>query len=233
MRCEDFKEEEEATYKNMIILSSRFISEKVKTDVQITTLTFIQSQNIMIIADANIYEIWIRHILQFRVIKNLSSIIVIDVLFFDLHWKRDICSQMSFDMWTNILKEDLQYINLDIINYDFDYTTSKITENKKFCAVIIDVRCRRLLYADFEVVFEVKDCKSKCLLNSSILLNNSLLVLCQSVSLKHIIESSQTENIKNIIIFNAHKHSSNQSKHLKTDRQEQKMICLCVSDKKL
>jgi len=57
MRCEDFKEEEEATYKNMIILSSRFISEKVKTDVQITTLTFIQSQNIMIIADANIYEI--------------------------------------------------------------------------------------------------------------------------------------------------------------------------------
>jgi hypothetical protein len=50
---------------------------------------------------------------------------------------------------------------------------SKITENRKFCAVIIDVRCRKLLYTEFEVVFKVKDCKSKCLLNLSVHLNNS------------------------------------------------------------
>ena len=136
-------------------------------------------------------------------------------------------------MWTDIFKEDLQYINLDIINYDFDYTTSKITENRKFCAVIIDVRCRKLLYAESEVVFRVKDYKLKCLLNLNIHLNNSLLVLCQSVLLKCIVESSQIKNIKNIIILNAHKHSSNQSKHLKTDRQEQKTICSHVSDKNL
>jgi len=49
--------------------------------------------------------------------------------------------------------------------------------------------------------------------------------------LKHIIELSQIKNIKNIIIFNAQKHSSNQFKHLKTDRQEQKTIYLYVSDK--
>jgi hypothetical protein len=104
-------------------------------------------------------------------------------------------------MWINIFKEDFQYIDLDIINYDFDYIiTSKITENRKFCAVIIDVRCRKLLYVEFEVVFKVKDCKSKCLLNLSVHLNNSLLVLCQSVSLKCIVESSQIRNIKNIII---------------------------------
>jgi len=77
----------------------------------------------------------------------------------------------------------------------------------------------------------VKNCKSKCLLNSSVLLNNFLLVLHQLVSLKCIVESNQIKNIKNIIILNTHKHSSNQSKHLKTDRQEQKTICLCVSDK--
>ena len=136
-------------------------------------------------------------------------------------------------MWTDIFKKDFQYIDLDIINYDFNYTTLKITENRKFCAVIIDVRCKKLLYTDFEVVFEVKNCKLKCLLNLSVLLNNFLLILCQSVLLKCTVESSQIRNIENIIIFNAHKHSSNQFKHLKTDRQEQKMICLHVSDKNL
>ena len=90
-----------------------------------------------------------------------------------------------------------------------------------------------LLYIDFKVVFKVKDCKLKCLLNSSVLLNNFLLVLCQSVLLKCTVKSSQTENIKNIIILNTHKYSSNQSKHLKTDRQEQKTICSHVSDKNL
>jgi len=57
MRHEDFKEEKEATHKNMIILSSRFTSEKTKMNVQITTSTFIQSQDITIITDTNIYEI--------------------------------------------------------------------------------------------------------------------------------------------------------------------------------
>jgi len=57
MRHEDFKEEEEVTHKNMIILSLRFTSEKVKMNVQITTSTFIQSQDMTIIADANIYKI--------------------------------------------------------------------------------------------------------------------------------------------------------------------------------
>ena len=67
-----------------------------------------------------------------------------------------------------ILKEDIQYISLDIINYNFDNFTSKITENKKFCAVISDVKLRKLLYTEFEVIFRVKDCKLTCLLNFSI-----------------------------------------------------------------
>jgi len=56
-KCKNFKKEEEATHKNMIILSSKFTSEKAKTDVQIITSTFIQSQDITIITDANIYKI--------------------------------------------------------------------------------------------------------------------------------------------------------------------------------
>jgi hypothetical protein len=50
-------------------------------NVQITTSTFIQSQDITIITDANTYKIQMKHILQFKVIKNLSSVTVIDVTF--------------------------------------------------------------------------------------------------------------------------------------------------------
>jgi len=57
MRHENSEEEEETTHKNMIILSSMFTSEKAKTDVQIITSILIQSQDIMIITDANIYKI--------------------------------------------------------------------------------------------------------------------------------------------------------------------------------
>jgi len=57
MRHENFKKEKEITHKNMIILSSMFTSEKVKMNVQIITSIFIQSQDIMIITDANIYKI--------------------------------------------------------------------------------------------------------------------------------------------------------------------------------
>jgi len=56
-RYKDFKEEKETTYKNIIILSSMFTSKKAKTDVQITTLIFIQSQNITIITNTNTYKI--------------------------------------------------------------------------------------------------------------------------------------------------------------------------------
>jgi len=57
MRCENSEEEKKTTHKNMVILSSMFTSEKAKMNVQIITSTFIQSQNIMIIIDANIYKI--------------------------------------------------------------------------------------------------------------------------------------------------------------------------------
>jgi len=57
MRHKDFEKEKETTHKNMIILSSMFTSEKVKMNVQITTSTFIQSQDMTIITDANIYKI--------------------------------------------------------------------------------------------------------------------------------------------------------------------------------
>ncbi len=67
-----------------------------------------------------------------------------------------------------ILKEDLQYINLDIINYDFDNITSEITEDRKFYAAVSDARQRGLPWAEFEVDSEVKHCKSTCLLNSHV-----------------------------------------------------------------
>jgi len=82
---------------------------------------------------------------------------------------------------------------------------------------------RRLLYTKFEVVFEVKDCKLNCLLNSSVHLNNSLLALWLSLSLKHIMKSSQTENTENIIILKEQGRSFNQlNKCHKIDEQDLK-----------
>ena len=110
----------------------------------------------------------------------------------------------------NILKEDIQYTYLDIINYSFDDITTDITKDRKFCTVILDVKMRRLSYAEFEVVFKVKDCKLNCLLNSSVHLNNSLLASQPSLLLKCTMKSSQTENTENIIILKEQEHSFNQ-----------------------
>jgi len=211
-----------------------YTPEKAKTDVQTTTSTPIQPQDMAIIADANTYEIRAKRILQSGVIEGLSPATVIDVTPPGANRERDICSQMSFDMWTDILKEDLQYTGLDTINYDFGYITSEITGDRKFRAAIIDARRRRLPYAEFEVVSEVKDCKPKCLLNSSVHLNNSLLVSRQSVPLKRTVEPSQTGNIENTFVLDVQGRSSNQpSKRQKTGRQEQKTTCSDVSGKEL
>ena len=123
----------------------------------------------------------------------------------------------------NILKEDIQYTYLDIINYSFDDITTDITRDRKFCTVILDVRMRRLPYTEFEVVSEVKDCKLNCLLNSSVHLNNSLLTSQLSLSLKCTVKSSQTENIENIIVLEEQEHSFNQlNKHHKISEQDLK-----------
>jgi len=123
----------------------------------------------------------------------------------------------------NILKEDIQYTYLDTINYSFDDITTDITENRKFCTVILDVRMRRLSYAEFEVVFKVKDCKLNCLLNSSVHLNNSLLASRPSLSLKRTVKSSQTGNTEDIIILKEQEHSFNQlNKHHKISEQDLK-----------
>jgi len=75
-----------------------YTSEKAKMNVQITTSTPIQPQDMVIITDANTYEIQTKRILQSGVIEGLSPVTVIDVTPFSADWERDICSQMSFDM---------------------------------------------------------------------------------------------------------------------------------------
>ncbi len=225
MRC-DNSEDKEATPRNTVPLSSTNISEWAKMSVHITTSTLIQTQDMTIITDAKTYEIQVKRILPFRDIQGISSATVIDVtpLNSSSAQKVNICSWVSFNIWVNILKEDVQYIYLDIINYSFDDITTDITENRKFCTVILDVRMRRLPYAEFEVVSEVKDCKLNCLLNSSVHLNNSLLALRLSLLLKCIVKSSQTENTENIIILKEQGRSFNQlNKHHKTDEQDLKI----------
>jgi len=224
MRCNDFKDRE-ATSRNTVSLSSTNTSEWVKMSVHITTSTLIQTQDMTIITDAKTYEIQVKHILPFKDIQGISPATVIDVTPFNSSsaQKVNICSWVSFNIWVNILKEDIQYTYLDIINYSFNDITTNITEDRKFCTVILDVRMRRLSYTEFEVVFKVKDCKLNCLLNSSVHLNNSLLALQLSLMLKCIMKSSQTENTENIIILKEQERSSNQlNKRYKISEQDLK-----------
>ncbi len=224
VRCDDFKDKE-ATPRNTVPLSSTNTSKWVKMSVHITTSTLIQTQDMTIITDAKTYEIQVKRILSFKDIQSISPATVIDVtpLNPSSAQKVNICSWMSFNIWVNILKEDIQYTYLDTINYSFDDITTDITRDRKFCTAILDVRMRRLSYTEFEVVFKVKDCKLNCLLNSSVHLNNSLLASWLSLLLKRTVKSSQTENTENIIIFKEQEHSFNQlNKHHKTDEQDLK-----------
>ncbi len=224
MRC-DNSEDREATSRNTVPLSSTNTSEWVKTGVHITTSTLIQTQDMMIITDAKTYEIQMKHILPSEDIQGISSATVIDVtpLNSSSAQKVDICSWVSFNIWVNILKEDIQYTYLDTINYSFNDITTDITEDRKFRTAILDVRMRRLSYTEFEVIFKVKDCKLNCLLNSSVHLNNSLLASWLSLLLKCIVKSSQTENTEDIIILKEQEHSFNQlNKHHKINEQDLK-----------
>jgi hypothetical protein len=128
MRC-DNSEDREATPRNTVPLSSTNISEWVKMSVHITTSTLIQTQDMTIITDAKTYEIQMKRILPFRDIQGISSATVIDVtpLNSSSAQKVDICSWVSFNIWVNILKEDIQYTYLDTINYSFDDITTDIT----------------------------------------------------------------------------------------------------------
>jgi len=211
VRC-DNSEDREATPRNTVPLSSTNTSEQAKMSVHITTSTLIQTQDMTIITDAKTYRIQMKHILPSEDIQGISPATVIDVTPSDPSsaQKVDICSWVSFNIWVNILKEDIQYTYLDTINYSFDGITTNITEDRKFCTAILDVRMRRLSYTEFEVVSEVKDCKLNCLLNSSVHLNNSLLASWLSLLLKCTVKSSQTENTENIIILKEQEHSFNQ-----------------------
>ena len=128
-------------------------------------MTITQSQAMMITEDVNTFAIYANCVLQSEDIKEFSSALVIDVISSDANHKRDICSQVSFDMWVKILKEDLKYISSDIIIYKFENEMMSITENRKFCAAVIDFRQRELQSAEFRVVSEETDSKMNCQLN--------------------------------------------------------------------
>lgn len=158
----------EATARNMVRSSSTNTPGRAKVDVQTTTSTPIQPRDIAMIADADTYGIRAKRVLQSGVIGGYSPATVIDVTPPDATRERDICGQISFDMWMDILREDLQYTSLDTINYEFGDIESEIIGDRKFRAAVIDARERRQPHAVFEVISRVRDRKLNCLSNSSV-----------------------------------------------------------------
>ena len=63
----------------------------------------------MITEDVNTFAIYVNCISQSEDTEEFSSALVINVISLSANHKRDICSQVSFDMWMKILKEDLKY----------------------------------------------------------------------------------------------------------------------------
>ena len=158
-------DKEEIILRRTVAASSMNNSEKVRAVIQSTVLTITQSQAMMITEDVNTFAIYANCVSQSEDIKEFSSALVINVISLSANHERDICSQASFDMWVKILKEDLKYISSDTIIYKFENGMMSITEDRKFCAAVIDFRQRELQSAEFRVVFEETDSKMNCQLN--------------------------------------------------------------------
>ena len=124
----------------------------------------------MIIEDVNTFAIYANYVSQFRDIKEFSSVFVINIISLSANHKRDIYSQVSFNIWVKILKEDLAYISFNIIIYKFENRMTSITKNRKFYAAVIDFRQRELQSAEFRVISEETDSKINCQLNLHIYL---------------------------------------------------------------
>ena len=137
-------DKEEIILRRTVAANSINNSEKVRAVVQSTVLIITQSQAMMITEDVNTFAIYANCISQSEDTEEFSSVLVIDVISLSANHKRDICSQVSFDMWVKILKEDLKYISSDIIIYKFENEIMSITEDRKFCAAVINFRQREL-----------------------------------------------------------------------------------------
>ena len=73
-------------------------SKKARAVIQLTVLTITQSQAMTITEDVNTFTIYANCISQSEDIKEFSSALVIDVISLSANHKRDICSQVSFNM---------------------------------------------------------------------------------------------------------------------------------------
>ena len=97
MNCLSFNKEE-ITLRRTVAASSINNSEKMRAVIQSTALTITQSQVMTITEDVNTFTIYANCVSQSEDIKEFSSVLVIDVTSSDANHKRDICSQVSFDI---------------------------------------------------------------------------------------------------------------------------------------
>ena len=89
---------EEIILRRTVTASSINNSEKVRAVIQSTVLTITQSQAMMITEDVNTFAIYANCISQSEDTEEFSSVLVIDVISLSANHKRDICSQVSFNI---------------------------------------------------------------------------------------------------------------------------------------
>ena len=91
-------DKEEIILRKTVAASSINNSEKVRAVIQLTVLTITQSQAIIITEDVNTFTICANCISQSEDTEEFSSALVIDVILSDTNHKKDICSQVLFNI---------------------------------------------------------------------------------------------------------------------------------------
>ncbi len=86
-------------------------------------------------------------------ISKMSLTSIKDVLDYDLHDDKDWFYNVSFKMWIEILKDDINYIEINTIIYITDDEILKINSDRTFWAALRDVLNRFNHAAHFNVIY--------------------------------------------------------------------------------
>ncbi len=106
---------------------------------------FLQSQEVMsfirTFKNVELHAMMNSHLnlITLRKILKMSLTLIKDVLNHDLHDDKDQFYNVSFQMWIEILKDDISYIKMNIIIYITDDEVLKINSDRTFWTVLRDV----------------------------------------------------------------------------------------------
>ncbi len=117
----------------------------VKIQQALSASEFLQSQKVMsfirTLEDVELRAMMSSHLnlITSKEISKMSLTLIEDVLNHNLHDNKDKFYNVSFQMWIDILKDDMSYTEMNIIIYITDDEVLKINSDRTFWAILRDV----------------------------------------------------------------------------------------------